>query len=167
MAKLNNGLFSSERDDWETPRDLFDALDRRFQFDLDPCATHQNHKTERYFTVEDDGLSQDWDGRVFMNPPYGREISKWIEKAYTESMKPHCQIVVGLIPARTDTKYWHSFVMKATFILFIKGRVHFSEGGSAPFPSAIVVWILTNEDSGSWGPLIGTFDLETMEVVPG
>lgn len=163
---INKGLFSSDRDDWETPQDLFDALDLIFSFDLDPCASHDNHKTPQYFTIEADGLSRDWHGRVFMNPPYGRGISDWIEKAYEESTKYWNDFVVGLIPSLTDTRYWHDYVMKARYIWFIKGRIHFSGAQSAPFPSAIVIWMggypFDEIDRGY--PEIMTYDLKTKEV---
>lgn len=103
---INNALFSSKTDQWATPQDFFDELDREFHFDLDPCADESNHKTPEYFTKEQDGLLQDWSGRrVFCNPPYGRKIGAWVEKAYREGTKDGT-IVVMLIPARTDTRYF-------------------------------------------------------------
>lgn len=100
----------SKTNEWATPQDFFDRLDEEFDFTLDPCATPENAKCSRYFTKGGDGLSQDWSGdRVFMNPPYGREIGKWVKKAYEESQKG--ALVVCLIPARTDTSYWHEFVI--------------------------------------------------------
>ena len=132
--------FSSETNEWATPQALFNALDREFNFTLDPCSDGINAKCQKYFTIEDDGLAQDWfNDTVFMNPPYGREIPKWIQKAYEESRKG--ATVVGLIPSRTDTRYWHEYIMKADEVRFIKGRIKF--GGSkqsAPFPSCIVVF---------------------------
>lgn len=132
--------FSSETDDWATPAAFFDRLDTEFNFTLDPCASVDNAKCGRYFTKEDDGLSQDWSGEtVFMNPPYGRAISNWLRKAYEESQEG--TTVVALIPSRTDTRYWHDYVMKATEIRFVKGRLKFGDGrNSAPFPSAVVIW---------------------------
>ena len=100
---------SSESNDWATPQDFFDRLNEEFYFTLDPCATHENAKCIKYYTKEENGLLQDWSGEVvFMNPPYGREISSWIEKAYNEYKKG--TVVVCLIPARTDTKYWHKYI---------------------------------------------------------
>ena len=112
-----------------------------FNFSLDPCCTAKNAKCDMYFTKEDDGLSKDWKGhRVFMNPPYGREINKWIQKAYEEGSKPHTTVVC-LIPSRTDTKYWHNHCMKAAEIYFVKGRLKFgNSNNAAPFPSAVVVF---------------------------
>lgn len=132
--------FSSETDDWATPAAFFDRLNSEFNFTLDPCANEDNAKCDRYFTKEDDGLSRDWSGEtVFMNPPYGRAIADWIRKAYEESRAG--TTVVALIPSRTDTRYWHEYVMKATEIRFVKGRLKFGDGrNSAPFPSAVVVW---------------------------
>ena len=167
MTKINSGMFSSNSNDWETPQDLYDSMNKTFDFDLDPCASHENHKTKKYFTVEDDGLKQGWSGRVFMNPPYGRSpdgttIKDWISKAYWSSRQRNVDLVVGLIPARTDTIYWHDYVMDARYIFFIKGRVHFSGGGAAPFPSAIIVWFSTNDKMHY--PTIFTYDLKTQEV---
>ena len=128
----------SKRHDWETPQWLFDILDAEFGFTLDPCATPQNAKCKKFFTPEVDGLKQSWAGEVvFMNPPYGKEIGLWVKKAYEEKEA----MVVCLIPARTDTHWWHKYVMKADEIRFIKGRLKFGEAQyNAPFPSAIVVF---------------------------
>lgn len=130
--------YMSKSNEWETPPAVFAQLHRRFQFTLDPCATVENHKCEKYFTKADDGLSKSWaNERVFMNPPYGREIGHWIQKAYQETEAQ----VVCLIPARTDTKYWHEFCMKANEIWFIEGRLKFGNGCQpAPFPSSVVVF---------------------------
>lgn len=132
--------FSSETNEWATPQALFNALDREFNFTLDPCSDGINAKCQKYFTIEDDGLAQDWfNDTVFMNPPYGREIPKWIQKAYEESRKG--ATVVCLIPSRTDTRYWHEYIMKADEVRFIKGRIKFGGSNqSAPFPSCIVVF---------------------------
>lgn len=141
--RINAGLFSSNEESWATPQSLFDALHEEFHFTLDPCASERNAKCHRYFTKDDDGLAQKWDGVVFMNPPYGRTIGQWIEKAYRESLRG--VTVVCLIPARTDTAYWHDYVMRSDEVRFIRGRLHF--GGdhertahNAPFPSAVVVF---------------------------
>jgi phage N-6-adenine-methyltransferase len=134
-------LFSSKTGEWETPQDFFDKLDWRFgKFTLDPCASCENHKTKKYYTIENNGLAQDWGGEtVFVNPPY-RNLSEWVEKAYKESQKPGTKVVM-LVPARTDTKYWHKYVMKASEIHFIKGRLKFGDSkNSAPFPSAVIVF---------------------------
>lgn len=102
---LNDGLFSSKTDLWATPQDFFDKLNEEFHFTLDPCATPENAKCDTYFTIAEDGLKQDWTGyTVFCNPPYGRKISEWVKKCYTESLKG--TLVVMLIPARTDTSYF-------------------------------------------------------------
>lgn len=117
--------YSSKSNEWATPQNLFDELNDEFNFTLDPCATDENAKCSKYFTIEDDGLSKDWSNEVvFMNPPYGREIKKWIKKAYEESLNG--ATVVCLIPARTDTTYWHDFIFdKAYDIRFIRGRLKF------------------------------------------
>jgi len=133
--------FSSKTNEWATPQDFFDRLNAEFNFDLDPCSDGTNAKCERYFTEEDDGLAQSWSGSVvFMNPPYGRAIGEWIRKAYEESITGGA-VVVALIPSRTDTKYWHDYVMKAKEIRLVKGRLKFGDGrNSAPFPSAVVIF---------------------------
>lgn len=134
--------YSSKTDVWATPQDFFDELDEEFDFSLDPCALPNNAKCTNYFTPEEDGLLQDWEGNtVFCNPPYGREINKWVEKCYQESLKQDTTVVM-LIPARTDTKYFHEFIYhKASEIRFIKGRLKFGDAtNSAPFPSMVVVY---------------------------
>jgi phage N-6-adenine-methyltransferase len=133
-------MFASGFSDWETPQEFFDAVDGMFHFDLDVCATRVNAKCERYFTREEDGLLQTWNGVCWMNPPYGREISRWVKKAYESALNTDT-VVVCLLPARTDTKWWHDYVIAhAQSVEFIKGRLRFSGKGSAPFPSALVVF---------------------------
>tara|TARA_R110002020_G_scaffold473393_1_gene702565 strand:+ start:973 stop:1464 length:492 start_codon:yes stop_codon:yes gene_type:complete len=138
--KTQKTMFSSDSSDWETPKDFFERLNRSFRFTLDPCCTPKTTKCPSFFTKDHDGLSKSWAGhRVFMNPPYGRGIKKWIKKAYEEGSKPQT-IVACLIPARTDTKYWHEYCMKADEIYFVKGRLKFGDSpNAAPFPSAVVV----------------------------
>lgn len=131
--------FSSKSDNWATPMELFDRLNQEYEFTLDPCASGGNAKCDKYFTVADDGLTKDWSkDRVFMNPPYGREIGKWMKKAYESSIDG--ALVVCLIPARTDTAWWHEYAMMGE-IEFIRGRIKFrGHKNPAPFPSAIVVF---------------------------
>ena len=134
---MNEVMFSSKSDNWETPQDLFDHLDKIFHFDIDVCATKENSKCEKYYTPEMDGLKQEWKGVCWCNPPYGREIGKWVEKAY----KSNCMVVM-LLPARTDTKWFHDYCMKGICI-FIKGRLYFGRNGwtgRAPFPSLICIF---------------------------
>jgi len=136
---LNAGLMSSHKDDWETPWDFFRRLDAVYHFDLDVCATPSNAKCPRFLTPEDDGLAQTWDGVCWMNPPYGRNIGPWVAKAHAESQRG--VTVVCLIPARTDTRWWHRHVMKATYIAVVPGRIKFvGAKQDAPFPSAVVVF---------------------------
>ena len=134
-------MFSSTTDEWYTPMDFFNQLNAEFNFNLDPCATGENHKCDKYFTKEIDGLSQKWGGyRVFCNPPYGRTIGEWVKKSYEESKQPGT-IVVMLIPARTDTKWFHEYIYGKAEIRFIRGRLKF--GGcknAAPFPSMVVIF---------------------------
>lgn len=141
MDMENTGLFTSNTPEWATPQDLFDKLNQEFgPFDLDPCATKENAKCERFYNMQDDGLKQNWAERerVFINPPYGREIGKWVQKAYEESLKG-C-LCVMLLPARTDTRWWHEWVMKGE-VRFLRGRLKFGGSkNSAPFPSAVVIF---------------------------
>ena len=138
---MNKALFSSSSCEWSTPQDLFDSLNQEFNFTLDPCSTHDNAKCTKHFTLKDNGLDQDWGGEtVFCNPPYGKELSKWIKKSYYESFKPNT-VVVMLIPARTDTIAFHDYILGHSEIRFLRGRLKF--GGSktsAPFPSMIVIF---------------------------
>lgn len=141
-------LFSSSRMDWETPQDLFDKLNSEFFFTLDPCASDLNHKCEKYYTEEQDGLQQDWSGeKVFCNPPYGRNVTKWVRKwvrkCYDETHTGDCKLAVMLLNARTDTKWFHDYIYnhKADEIRFLKGRLKFGGGNvNAPFPSMVVVF---------------------------
>lgn len=130
--------FSSATDLWATPQAFFDAQHARHRFTLDVCASFENAKCARFFTEEMDGLSQRWEGVCWMNPPYGRAISAWMRKAL-ESAQSGAKVVC-LVPARTDTKWWHDYAMKGE-IEFIKGRLKFGgEKNSAPFPNAIVIF---------------------------
>ena len=131
-------MFTSNTDLWATPQSFFDKYDSLYNFNLDVCALPNNAKCKNYFTPEVDGLSQEWKGICWMNPPYGREISKWVKKAYESSLEG--ATVVCLLPARTDTKWWHDYCIKGK-IEFIKGRLKFgNSNNSAPFPSAVVVF---------------------------
>jgi site-specific DNA-methyltransferase (adenine-specific) len=134
-------MFKSTKFDYATPQEIFDELDKEFHFTLDPCASKETAKCSQYFTEKENGLLQFWEGNVFMNPPYGRKLYFWIEKAYTECIiLGHCNLVVCLIPSRTDTKWWHNFCMKASEIRFFKGRIKFNGKNSAPFPSCLVIF---------------------------
>lgn len=139
---VNKGLFSSNKDDWRTPKWLFNALHNHFKFDLDVCSDEKNALSPKYYTKENSCLNKNWETCNFMNPPYGREISKFVEKAYDEWRNNNCTIV-ALLPARTDTKWFHHYIYQIADITFIKGRLKF-EGGEklapAPFPSMIVIW---------------------------
>lgn len=135
-------MFSSRTDEWETPQEFFDELNREFRFDLDACADEKNHKCDKYFTVQQDGLKQNWCGyTVFCNPPYGRTIWKWVDKCFQEVYAGSCKCAVMLIPARTDTKWFHQYIYNKAEIRFLRGRLKF--GGSkncAPFPSMVVIY---------------------------
>jgi len=138
---MNTVLFSSKNDVWETPQEFFDTLNEEFQFTLDACALPHNAKCRLFFTPQDDGLVQDWKGHaVFVNPPYGRKIAAWVEKCYHESRKENTKVVM-LIPARTDTAYFHQYIYGKAEIRFIKGRLKFGNAQhGAPFPSMVVVF---------------------------
>lgn len=124
---FNVSLFKSSRTDWKTPRQVYQTLDAEFDFDFDPCPSKPKF----------DGLKVDWKKRNFVNPPYGREISKWVDKALDERRKG--KLIVMLVASRTDTTWWHKLMRNAKEIRFIKGRLKFDDKNSAPFPSAVVV----------------------------
>lgn len=137
-------MLSSEDMTWETPQDFFDKLNEEFKFTLDPCATPETAKCKKFYTKEDDGLSKDWANEiVFCNCPYGSQIKHWVKKCHDEAKKPNTKVVM-LIPARTDTLYFHTYIYHKAKIRFIKGRLKFGGkqkgSGSAPFPSMVVIY---------------------------
>lgn len=135
---INKVLFSRASDEWETPQTLFDQLHGHYQFDLDPCATAENAKCERFFTKADNGLDHRWSSRAFVNPPYS-DIASWAQKCVAEAM--HGCLVVLLVPARTDTKWFHQVAPEADALYFLRGRLRFKGGHhTAPFPSVIMTF---------------------------
>lgn len=143
---INKALFSSRSYEWETPEAFFRPLDAQWNFDLDVCASADNAKCKRYFTREQDGLRQEWTGVCWMNPPYGRSIGAWVAKAAASTASG--TIVVALLPARTDTRWWHQFIEPIRErrlpgrVQLIKGRLKFGgANNSAPFPSALVLFL--------------------------
>jgi len=129
-------MFLSKTALWETPQDLFDRLDEEFHFNLDVCALPENTKCANYYTPEQDGLLQPWRGICWCNPPYGRQIGKWVEKAAKSDAT-----VVMLLPARTDTRWFHQYIYGKTEIRFIPGRLKFSGAKyNAPFPNMVVIF---------------------------
>jgi phage N-6-adenine-methyltransferase len=132
---------SSASCEWPTPPELFAALDARYgPFTLDPCATPDNAKCARYFTRADDGLAQPWTGRVFMNPPYGSGMADWMRKAWESAESGSAEVVVCLVRASTDTRWWHDYAAHGE-VEFLRRRVRFGGAkNSAPFPSAVVVF---------------------------
>ena len=140
--KITKGLTSTGNIVAETPKYLFDKISSIFNFSLDVCALPENAKCESYYTPEDDGLSKPWRGGVWCNPPYGREISSWVRKAYEESQKEYNSFVLMLLPARTDTKWWWEYVQGKATLFFIKGRVKFGDHNvGAPFPSVLALYM--------------------------
>lgn len=143
---MNSALLSSKRLDWCTPKSFFAELDAEFNFTLDAAATDKSAKCASYFTPETDGLNNPWSvsgGAVFCNPPYGREIGKWVRKAYEEAQSG--TTVVLLIPSRTDTTYFHDYIYGKAEIRFVRGRLKFTdedgrESDPAPFPSMVVIY---------------------------
>lgn len=132
-------MFSSATDMWATPQDFFDNLNNEFRFEIDVCATAENAKCKTFYTKEQNGLEMPWNGVCWCNPPYGREIGKWVERAYTSSVGG--ATVVMLLPARTDTKWFHEYIYGKAEIRFIKGRLKFGNSkNSAPFPSMVAVF---------------------------
>lgn len=138
---MNEVMYSSKTDQWATPIEIFKELDAEFHFDLDPCADATNHKCDLYFTKEQDGLMQDWgQHRVFCNPPYGKEVAKWVKKAH-DTNRDNNSLIVMLLPARTDTKWFHEYIYGKAEIRFLKGRLKFGNSkNSTPFPSMVVVY---------------------------
>lgn len=134
--------YSSKTCEWETPDAFWDDIVAEFNPTLDVCAMPHNAKCSAYYSPRNDGLSKEWKGVCWMNPPYGREIGKWMRKAYEESLKPGTR-VIALVPSRTDTKWWHEYAMRGE-IRFIKGRLYFKRRdgheGRAPFPCALIIF---------------------------
>lgn len=133
--------------EWATPPEVFDPLDREFgPFDMDAAASRANKKAKAWYDggIGGDGLAGLWNGRVWLNPPYGRAIAKWVEKAHTEVRLGRAALVVALLPARTETAWWHDWVQGKAEVRFLRGRVKFigPNGGKkdAPFPSAIAIY---------------------------
>jgi len=151
---FNTGLFTSLSGEWITPSDLFDALWGEFDgFDLDPCGQREHHYTAHRIATAGgnfydgsipamDGLTQPWHGKVYVNPPYGRGIGEWVYKCWSSvCLLNDCELVVALLPSRTDTKWWHNWVMEASEIRFIKGRLRFGEhNNTAPFANMVVIF---------------------------
>lgn len=136
------GLMTSLSCEWSTPQWLFDKLNEEFCFELDASAKAGNTKCRLYYSPSTNALCGHWAlvaSSIWLNPPYGREIGKWLQKAYEESLKD--STVVCLIPCRTDARWWHDYVMKADEIRFIRGRLKFGGSkNSAPFPSCVAIF---------------------------
>lgn len=136
---IAKALYARARTDWETPHKLFGALHQHYAFNLDVCALPSNTKLSRFFTPEQNGLTQSWSGqRCWLNPPYGRGVGAWVKKAAMSD----AQLVLALLPARTDTRWWHDFVQPyAARVTFLRGRLRFvGAASSAPFPSVLVLF---------------------------
>ena len=134
-------LYSSKEEKWATPQDFFDKLNDEFHFTLDAAASPDNAKCPVYFTEEQDGLAQSWEGHtVWCNPPYCRKTGAWVKKAYEEHQRTGCTVVM-LLPSRTDVRWFHDYILGKAEIRFIKGRLKFGENkNSAPFPSIVVIY---------------------------
>jgi phage N-6-adenine-methyltransferase len=144
----NAGRYNGNGRYWETPPEVFEPLHAEFKFTLDPCATTETAKCARYYTEAEDGLSKDWSGeRVYMNPPYGREIYAWTRKARDEAQRG--ALVVGLLPASCDLAWWHEDVIGHAEVRFMRGRVQFLTDRQSRahgfFASVIVIWWPKNE----------------------
>ena len=136
---INSGLFSSKSDCWETPQWLFDSLDQEFGFTLDVCAIAENNKCPRFISPKEDGLAKPWDGVCWCNPPYGGAIARWVEKAAREVERGVTTVM--LIPARTDTRWFHDYIKDKAEIRFLRGRIQFvGARNNAPFPSMVVIF---------------------------
>lgn len=158
---ISEVLYSSQKVEWETPQPIFDFMNKMYHFTLDVCALPENTKCAAYYTPTQDSLKQNWQGVCWMNPPYGRDIAKWMKKAY-ETAKYNQGTVVALVHARTDTKWWHDYAMKATQIIFIKGRLRFGNAvASCPFPSCFVIFEKGQVNTGVY-PMIAAISKEIM-----
>ncbi len=138
---MNKGMFMSVTDLWETPKDLFDKLNNEFNFTLDVCALPENAKCSNYYTPEQDGLSCPWTGTCWCNPPYGRQIGAWVKRAVISPVRG--ATIVMLLPARTDTKWFHDYIYNKpnVEIRFLRGRLKFGDQkNNAPFPSMICIF---------------------------
>lgn len=137
---MNKSMYTSGKTDWETPQWLFDELNKEFRFDIDVCATKENAKCPDFISLEQNALEEDWYGMCWMNPPYGKDLGKWVKKAYWASRIIGEAQIVALLPARTDTKWFWDYCIHNE-IRFLKGRIKFQGAeSSAPFPSMIVVF---------------------------
>ena len=157
--------FSSQTDEWATPQPLFDDHNAEFGFTLDVCANAENSKCLKFFTKADDGLAQDWSNDVcWMNPPYGRQIGHWIRKAYESAQQG--ATVVCLVPARTDTQWWHQYAIHGE-VRFLEGRLKFGDGkNSAPFPSAIVIFRPPSKSRFKWTTMLTVARHEADPIAP-
>ena len=164
MNKEGYSRTKNSKDNWETPKYFFDLLDKgkEFNFTLDPCATKENMLCDKYYTIEDDGLKQDWGGEaVFVNPPFSH-IAEWCKKCWFEGSKYNTTVVM-ILPSRTDTRYWHDYIMDANEIWFCKGRVNFLMGGKLPkrggsnFPLSVVVFGNRDNYERCFTPILKTF----------
>ncbi|KRL02507.1 phage N-6-adenine-methyltransferase [Liquorilactobacillus capillatus] len=160
---MNNDLmFSTKKNSWETPNQFFEMLNKQHNFNWDLAASNRNAKCSKYYTKHDDSLKQDWskcEGNLFLNPPYGRELKKWVKKAAETRLSLGQQLVM-LIPARTDTSYWHDYIFGKAEIIFLRGRLKFELNGvskdAAPFPSALVTYEGGKTHGGSRSSLHST-----------
>ena len=165
-------MFSSSKQDWETPKELFDIINKNFICSLDVCCDENNKKCPYYFTIEDNGLEKDWNiipehVYAFCNPPY-KDVEKWLEKGYSQ-YKNNKVSSVFLIPARTDTIYFHDYVFnKADYLIFIKGRVKFLDNKKeiypAPFPSCLVVYKVNKDYKEGRKLIVGTLNQKTKTI---
>lgn len=134
-------MFSSKEEKWATPQNFFDVLNEEFHFTLDPAASDDNAKCEKYYTKDQNGLAQSWQGEVvFCNPPYGRNVGEWVKKARDEYLLGACTVAM-LLPSRTDTKWFHDYILGTAEVRFVRGRLKFGDSkDAAPFPSIVVVY---------------------------
>jgi phage N-6-adenine-methyltransferase len=140
-AQTWGAKFSSERPDWRTPRWLFDKLAAHYQFSIDLAASADNALLPRFYTEQDSAFLHSWQGETaFLNPPYGRELAGWCERAEYAARRQGA-VIVALLPVRTGVKWWHEYIAHKATVMFLKGRLKFDGVAfNAPFDSAIVVW---------------------------
>ena len=152
-----NQRFNSATTEWSTPDTIFKPLDNEFHFTLDVCASKENTKCKQFFSIEQDSLNQEWYGICWMNPPYGNSLYKWIKKAYYSSLNG--TVVVGLLPVRTNTGYWHDYILNIAEVRYIRGYPKFGDAKQGlKVPLAIVIWrkgvSLINEERNMKATLI-------------
>ncbi|GAI17513.1 unnamed protein product [marine sediment metagenome] len=140
MGIGRKNIFKSESTEYETPKEIFEPLQKEFDLRLDVCATKENAKCELFFTKEEDALSKDWNENFWMNPPFSRNLKKWVQKAYEESEKGVTGVL--LLPVGSNTLWWHKYIIDTKAeVRFLKGEIKFSNQKRGLWlPFAIIIY---------------------------